>query len=210
MSEYDNPNLPDDGSGNPGQDGSTAPAPAEQQRPATLDDVYKTHKIEDDAQRYRQEEFKPLPVVQREDGQEIINAVNATSRAVDRMQNERNYAALRADIDSAVATVEKETGIDRDIIEGYLEVQAQKKDGRFRKVWEERHENPGRFNAAIQAAANELAEKSLSRSDPSLLANQKAMRAYQSGSSTRQTSEERGWDNLSQSDFNRKWSQLTS
>lgn len=205
----DNPGLPDDGSGNPGQDGSTAPAPAEQQRPATLDDVYKTHKIEDDAQRYRQEEFKPLPAVQREDGREIMDTLNAVTQEVNHLRQDRYTTSLKADIDSAVGSVEKETGLDKSVIEVYLDLKA-REDGRFRKVWLERQQNPRAFNDALQAVSTEMADKFQSRSDPSLLANQKAMRAYQSGSSTRQTSDDRGWENLSQSDFNRKWSQLTS
>ena len=207
MSEYDNPGLPDDGSGNPGQVSTTAPAPAE--RP-TLDDVYTGNgvKIDDAAQKYRQEEFKPLPAVQREDGQEILNALNGVTQEVNNLRQERHVSSVRSDINDAVAIVEKETGLDPKMIEVYLDMQA-RDDPRFQKVWLERKSNPKVFNAALQAVSNEIADKFQARTDPNLLANQKAMRAYASGSSTRQSASD-GWENLSQADFNRKWSQLTS
>lgn len=207
MSDYDNPGLPDDGSGNPGQVSAPAPAPAE--RP-TLDDVYTGNgvKIDDAAEKYRQEEFKPLPAVQREDGREILNALNGVTQEVNNLRHERHVTSVRSDINDAVAIVEKETGLDPKMIEVYLDMQA-RDDPRFQKVWLERKSNPKVFNAALQAVSNEIADKFQARTDPNLLANQKAMRAYASGSSTRQSASD-GWDNLSQADFNRKWSQLTS
>ena len=203
----DNPGLPDDGSGNPGQVSTTAPAPAE--RP-TLDDVYTGNgvKIDDAAEKYRQEEFKPLPAVQREDGREILNALNGVTQEVNNLRQERHVTSVRSDINDAVAIVEKETGLDPKMIEVYLDMQA-RDDPRFQKVWLERKSNPKVFNAALQAVSNEIADKFQARTDPNLLANQKAMRAYASGSSTRQSASD-GWENLSQADFNRKWSQLTS
>lgn len=207
MSEYDNPGLPDDGSGNPGQVSTTTPAPAE--RP-TLDDVYTGNgvKIDDAAEKYRQDEFRPLPAVQREDGREILNALNGVTQEVNNLRQERHVTSVRSDINDAVAIVEKETGLDPKMIEVYLDMQA-RDDPRFQKVWLERKSNPKLFNAALQAVSNEISDKFQARTDPSLLANQKAMRAYASGSSTRQSASD-GWDNLSQADFNRKWSQLTS
>jgi hypothetical protein len=189
-------------------EGGVAPAPAETERP-TLERVYETHKIEDDAQKFKQDEFRPLPAVQREDGQEIMQTLNAVTNEVNNLRNERYQTTLKADIDSAVGSVEKETGLDKSVIEVYLDLKA-REDGRFRKIWLERHNNPRALNDALQAVSTEIADKFQARSDPNLLANQKAMRAYQSGSSTRQTSDERGWDNLSQSDFSKKWSSLIS
>ena len=207
MSEYDNPGLPDDGSGNPGQVSAPAPAPAE--RP-TLDDVYTGNgvKIDDAAEKYRQDEFKPLAPVMREDGREILNALNGVTQEVNNLRHERHVTSVRSDINDAVALVEKETGLDPKMIEVYLDMQA-RDDPRFQKVWLERKSNPKVFNAALQAVSNEIADKFQARTDPNLLANQKAMRAYASGSSTRQSASD-GWENLSQADFNRKWSQLTS
>lgn len=207
MSDYDNSGLPDEGSGNPGQAGTTAPAPAE---PATLDKVYADNgvKIDDAAQKYRQEEFKPLPAVQREDGQEILNALNGVTQEVNNLRQERHVTSVRSDINDAVAIVEKETGLDPKMIEVYLDMQA-RDDPRFQKVWMERKSNPKVFNAALQAVSNEIADKFQARSDPNLLANQKAMRAFASGSSTRQSASD-GWENLSQSNFDQKWNALIS
>lgn len=190
-------------------EGSVVPAPAEAPERPTLDKVYADHKIEDDAQKFRQEEFRPLAPVQREDGQEIMQTLNAVTQEVNNLRNERYQTTLKADIDSAVGSVEKETGLDKSVIEVYLDLKA-REDGRFRKIWLERHQNPRALNDALQAVSTEIADKFQARSDPNLLANQKAMRAYQSGSSTRQTSDERGWENLSQADFNKKWSSLIS
>ena len=201
MNYEQNAPLPDDGSGNP--------APAETPERLTLDKVYADHKIEDDAQKFKQDEFQPLPVVQRDNGEEIINAVNAQSRVVQDLRDERRNLSVRADIDSAVATVEKETGLDKKLIEVYLDLQA-RDDPRFEKVWLNRKSNPKAFNAALEAVTNEIEDKFQARSDPNLLANQKAMRAYQSGSSTRQNPAEKRWDNLSQSQFSKEWNALIS
>lgn len=209
MSDYDNPGLPDDGNGNPGQVSTSAPAPVEADRaPATLDEIYKTHKIEDDAQRYKQEEFKPLAPVIREDGREILNALNGVTQEVNNLRQERHVTSVRSDINDAVAIVEKETGLDPKMIEVYLDMQA-RDDPRFQKVWMERKSNPNVFNAALKAVSNEIADRFQARPDPNLLANQKAMRAYASGSSTRQSASD-GWENLSQSNFDQKWNALIS
>lgn len=184
-----------------------APAPDVPAERLTLDKVYADHKIEDDAKKFNQDEFQPLPVVQRENGQEIINAVNATSRAVQELHDERRNVSVRADIDSAVAAVEKETGIDPKLIEAYLDLQA-RDDPRFQKVWLNRKSDPKAFNAALEAVTNEISDKFQARSDPNLLANQKAMRAYQSGSATKQTTSNGKWDNLSPREFDRMWSNV--
>jgi hypothetical protein len=201
MNEYDNPAPPDDGGG--------APAPVEAPERPTLDKVYADHKIEDDAQKFKQDEFRPLPAVQREDGQEIMQTLNAVTNEVNNLRNERYQTTLKADIDSAVGSVEKETGLDKSVIEVYLDLKA-REDGRFRKIWLERHNNPRALNDALQAVSTEIADKFQARSDPNLLANQKAMRAYQSGSSTRQTSDASGWENKSQAEFSKMWNSLIS
>lgn len=201
MNDQENVALSDEGSG--------TPAPVETERaPATLDEVYKTHKIEDEAQKYRQDEFKPLAPVVREDGLEILNTLNAVSQEVNNLRQERHVSAIRQDIDSAVSVIEKETGLDKKLIEVHLDLQA-RDDPRFQRIWNERKSNPRAFNAAIQAVSNEIADKYQSRPDPTLLANQRALRAYQGGSSTRQSASD-GWENLSEPNFDRKWSQLTS
>lgn len=189
-------------------DGSAAPAPVETERPS-LDRVYSDNKIEDEAQKYRQDEFKPLAPVIHEDGREILNTLNAVTQEVNNLRQDRHVSSLRSDINDAVAIVEKETGLDPKIIEVYLDMQA-RDDPRFQKVWLERRSNPKVFNAALQAVSYEIAEKFQARSDPNLFANQRAMKAFASGSSTRQTPDERGWENLSQSDFNKRWSSLIS
>ena len=73
-----------------------------------------------------------------------------------------------------------------------------------------RHANPKVFQAALKAASAEMAQTYQVRADPDLLANQKAMRTYQSGSSTRQAPNESSWDNLSQAAFSKKWSNIVN
>ena len=192
------------------QDQVAAPAEGgDQSASPTLEQVYADHKIEDDAQRYKADEFKPAaPVITGDDG-DAYKTLNYVKQAVEELQAERRQTSVKSDIASAVSAVEKETGLSPRLIETHLDLLA-RDDGRFRQVWVDRHAKPRVFQAALKAAAAEMAQTYQVRADPDLLANQKAMRTYQSGSSTRQASSESGWDNLSQADFSKKWSSIVN
>ena len=192
------------------QDPGAVPAEgSEQPASPTLEQVYADHKIEDDAQRYQADEFKPVQPVITGDNGEVYKTLNDVTQAVNELRAERQQTSIKSDIASAVSAVEKETGLSPRLIETHLDLLA-RDDSRFRQVWVNRHANPKVFQAALKAASAEMMQTYQVRADPDLLANQKAMRTYQSGSSTRQVSNESGWDNLSQADFSRKWSSIVN
>jgi hypothetical protein len=187
-------------------EGHAEPA-SEQPAQTGLDKVYEEYKIEDAAQKFKADEFKPVAPVVREDGQEIMQTLNAVTEKLNSYEASRFNEAIQKDIASAVSAVEKETGLDADFIETHLDLMA-RKDGRFQTIWKNRHANPKALNAALKAVAENLNEKNQSRADPNLLANQKALRAYQSGSATRQSSSNDQWENLNPRQFEQMWNNV--
>lgn len=175
--------------------------------PATLERVYEEFKIEDAASRFKAEEFKPVQPAMAGDGQDVFKTLNDVTHAVNELRAERYQSSVKSDIASAVSAVEKETGLNPRLIETHLDLLA-RDDSRFKQVWENRHSNPKAFNAALKAAASEMAQTYQVRADSDLLANQKAMRAYQSGSATKQSSSDGKWDNLSPRQFEQQWNNI--
>ena len=192
------------------QDQVAAPAEGgDQPASPTLEQVYADHKIEDDAQRFKADEFKPVQPVITGDNGEVYKTLNDVTQAVNELRAERQQTSIKSDIASAVSAVEKETGLSPRLIETHLDLLA-RDDHRFRQIWINRHVRPQVLQAALKAASAEMMMTYQVRADPDLLANQKAMRTYQSGSSTRQAPSEGGWDNLSQADFSKKWSSIVN
>lgn len=193
------------------QDPSVEPAEGNEQpaspEPATLDQVYEEFKIEDAAQKFKAEEFKPVQPAIAGEGHDVFRALNDVTQAVNKLQTERYQSSVKSDIASAVSAVEKETGLNPRLIETHLDLLA-RDDSRFKQVWENRHSNPKAFNAALKAAASEMAQTYQVRADTDLLANQKAMRAYQSGSATKQSSTDGKWDNLNSRQFEQMWNNI--
>lgn len=204
--ELDTP-APDDGGG-------------DQSAPLTLEKVYQTHKIEDDAAKYQRNatEYRPVqPVhapVQEDSGQattsgflnQLVDSHNSLATKINAAEAKSMRESIDKDIESAVSAVNTGLNLKPAVVKAHLNAKADE-DPRFKRVWEMRHSNPQAWNDVLKAVQQEMADDFQVRPDPDLLANQRAMRAFQSGSASKRANDSPG-ANLGTRDFERFWNSI--
>jgi hypothetical protein len=111
-----------------------------------------------------------------------VSVLNQTvSQAVERVSNlERSLIAKQteADIKSASQVIAEKAGIKPKVAEVAMEVKA-REDAKFRAIWQNRHNNPKAYNAALEALAQEAAQEYIVKQDPQLAENQRAVKVSQ-------------------------------
>lgn len=125
-------------------------------------------------------------------------------------------AKVEADIRSAVTKVTSEVdGLDPVMAEVYLEKRAREEPG-FQSIWNNRDKNPGAYNKALGAIANELKGRFDFKADPQLAENHRAANQSQQQSETTQapqynnTSEERLANAKSPAEWASEWAKVKS
>lgn len=189
-----------------------ASTPAETpKQETTLDDVYKTYKVEEMAQEFKaspkqepKEESRQEPVVSVPDPvldkpaydaflKGLVKDASNSKQALRKLETqlqERDRAAFQereeADIRKAVSKVNDHLGeakLPDDFVEVALGVEA-KRDPRFFTVWNNRTKNPQAFDAAVKAFAGKLGKQYSLRADPQIAENQRALREATSTKAT--------------------------
>lgn len=121
---------------------------------------------------------------------------------------------VETEINSAVKTVSEGLELDPKLVRVHLEYTAQEKPG-FKKVWENRHNDPKTYTRALKAVQKEMAELYSVRQDPNLTETQTAIQQSQRSlaSKTAPKSENPMEDRLSnaktQSEFEAEWRRMT-
>lgn len=94
--------------------------------------------------------------------------------------------AEEADIKKAVEFVNQSLGeskLDPDVVEISMGAEA-RRDPRFLKLWENRHQNPKAFQEGMKAFSSKLAKKFSMRVDPQIAENQRALKEATSTKAT--------------------------
>jgi len=130
---------------------------------------------------------------------------------------EQKDAELRieTDIKNAVNEVNNGLNLDPRVVRTHLELLAQDKPA-FKKVWENRSNDPATFKRALKAIQKEVGNLYTVRQDSELTETQAAIRqsqktmASRSARSTENPAEERLSSAKSQAEFDRAWQELVS
>ena len=129
-------------------------------------------------------------------------------------QFEQKEAELRieTDINEAISRLNDGLNLNPKLVRVHLELTAQEKPG-FRKVWENRHNDPKTFSRALTALQKELGNTYSVRQDPELTETQVAIKqSQQSMASTGRKSEDTPTERLkaatSQAEFDRVWNEM--
>ena len=124
----------------------------------------------------------------------------------------RAQAAEEADIKKAVDSVNQHLGdskLDPDVVEISLGAEA-RRDPRFLKLWNTRHQNPKAYQEGIKAFATKLSKKFSMRVDPQIAENQRALKEATSTKATT-APEESSTDRIGKLtgvDFDRAWQRI--
>lgn len=188
----------------------TAEAPKQE----SLEDVYKTFKVDEMANEFQakptKQEARQEPQPQREETISVPDpvldsagykafmertfrdSVN-TKQALHKLESqlkERERAAFQereeADIRKAVSKVNGHLG-EAKLPDDFVEVALgveAKKDPRFLTIWSNREKNPQAFDAAVKAFAGKLGKAYALRADPQIAENQRALREATSTKAT--------------------------
>jgi len=130
-------------------------------------------------------------------------------------QYEQKEAELRieTEINKAVETVNDGVGLNPKLVRVHLELAAQEKPG-FKKVWENRNNDPKTYNRALKAIQKEISDTYSVKQDSELTETQAAIQKSQQSmaSSSRQKSEDPATEALknakSQAEFDHIWNQM--
>lgn len=202
----------------------------------TLDDVYASVKFDEPAQQtqvqpqftapvqpvtqpapsnvpdpYDSEAFKAYMARQESETTTLKQALSQNIAFLSSLQQEEAKKKIDADIQSAVKTVNEVVGFDKPkVIEAMLDAKA-REDNRFKQLWDNRSKNPTAWNNALKAVSREIANDLSVKVDPKLSAAQQARRLSQSQMATTRAEEpDDSWNNLNESDFQRKWENMVN
>jgi hypothetical protein len=178
----------------------------QQTQETTLEDVYKTHNVDQMAQEFsaKRPESQTQQTTQRQEVQEISipdptldpngyksyetrkamelsevrKALSQVSGQLTQFQRAAVQQVEEADIRKAVDSVNEHLG-DAKLDPDVVEISLgaeARKDPRFLIIWQNRGKNPKAYSEAIKAFSGKLAKKFAMRADPQLAENQRALR----------------------------------
>jgi uncharacterized protein YukE len=198
----------------------------------TLDDVISEYNVQAppaqvSSQPEVQSPVQPVPKVDPLDENQFQNftqsvaqnttALNSQIRELsDKLTHiEQREAELRieTDINSAVSEVNDGLNLDPKLVRVHLELTAQEKPA-FKKVWENRHNDPKTYSRALSAIKKEIGNTYSVRQDPELTETQAAIQQSQrsmastSGQKQTNSAEERLSGAKSQAEFDREWQRM--
>ena len=193
----------------------------------TLDDVISEYNVQPPAQESSQAQVQPeiTPVAkvdpldenqfqnytnQVAQNQTALNSqVRELSEKLTHFEQKEAELRIETDINSAVKQLNDGLDLDPKLVRVHLELTAQEKPG-FKKVWENRHNDPKTYNRALAAIQKEIGNTYAVRQDSELTETQAAIRQSQqtlaSNSGAKQkNSLEETLANAKGSDFDNAW-----
>lgn len=196
----------------------------------TLDDISQEFSVEEQvstfqaqpdqaiAQQNYQQSYQPDPISDPDafnhysrQQAESLNTLNTTVQTLaDQVQSyEKRISQQKvdADVESAVATVNKKLGADPKLTEIALEHQY-RDDPAFKKIWDNRSQNPKAFEKALDVVADKLSGIFNVSQDHQLTANQLAAKqSLKTMAKTPHVDSNSEWEGLSSAEFDAKWNE---
>lgn len=141
-----------------------------------------------------------------------LNKLNTTVKSLtDKLTAQEQSLAqqkIDADVQSAVATVNEKLGVDPKMAEIALEHQY-RDDPAFKKVWDNRAQNPKAFQKALGLVADKLSNIFSVTQDHQLTQNQLAAKqSIKTMGKTAAVDKNSEWEGLSGADFDQKWNEM--
>lgn len=208
---------------------SVAPASESQApSPQTLDDVYREHGIEEQAQQFSEQRqspqhqapnvpnyevpdpldtnaYKQYEVRKAMEQSALNQTLQQTIGVVTKMHQEALQKSVEADIKSAVDTINKDLNMKPKLVEALLEATV-KENPKLQTIWNNRAKNPKALEAALKVLSGQFASDYAVRQDPQLVENQRAVKAsQQSMATTQKSSQNDDIGNMPKNDFDKWW-----
>ena len=142
--------------------------------------------------------------------EELANQLQDTRSQLDELVNGSRRDAVKKEIENAVKQINDNAGGDETLAELWLEKQY-RENGDFRKIWENRAENPDAYSAALKMLAPEWESTVQTTIDPQVAENQRALKESQrAGGAVQQSSLDDKLSDMNDGEFMRYMKRLQS
>ncbi len=146
-------------------------------------------------------EFQSFVQESNKVNEELRQELQQLKQTQDEFVNAKHREAVNREIDSAAEQINKEAGADQDMARLFLEAQY-RKDANFKKVWDNREENPEAYNEALKLLKPEWEAKNDKKIDSQIAENQRALQESQrSGSTIQRESQDDIMDKMSDAEL---------
>ena len=201
----------------------------EQQAPApSLDDIAKEFSVEEQVSQFQAQpeqqgqqyqQYIPDPISDPDQYNQYVrqqsSAMDNVSKTVKELseklsahENRMVQQQVEADLNRAVATVNKKLGVENEMAEIALRMEYEKNPS-FQKIWDNRNKNPQAFEKALDVVADKYSQKFSVRQDPQLTANQMAAKkSLQTMNKSPAEDHNSKWDNMAPGEFEREWERM--
>ena len=115
---------------------------------------------------------------QSKTNEDLQSKVETISKAHDELVNSQHLETVNKEIKGIAENLSEKTGVNAEYVEYSLE-KMYNNDPNFKKVWENRKENPESLKQALGIAEKEIAAKAQNLIDPQIAENQRALMASQ-------------------------------
>lgn len=202
---------------------TTTEAPAE-----TLDDIASEFKVDEQVSQFQAQPQQPAPVqettpqgipdpISNPEGydffmqQQVAQSVkfndtlNTLADKVQGYEQSFQQQKIDADLKEAATHLNEKLKQDSDIAEIVMEKEYRNNPS-FKKIWDNRAQNPAAFKKALDVIGDKWAGKFVNQADPQLSENVRAAKlSQQTMSGTVATDKDDEWSGLSEAEFSAKW-----
>lgn len=138
----------------------------------------------------------------------VSKSVKELSEKLSAHENRMIQQQVEADLNRAVATVNKKLGVENEMAEIALRMEYEKNPS-FQKIWDNRSKNPEAFDKALNAVADKYAQKFAVKQDPQLTENQMAAKkSLQTMNKSPSEDPNSKWENMDPGEFEREWDRM--
>lgn len=198
----------------------------------TLDDIASGFNVEEQVSQFQAQPKQPTPVQSETPGipdpisnpegydlymqQQAIQTrtINDTlSTLVEKVQGYEqsvNQQKVDADVEKAVSVINEKLKVDPKMAEIAMEMEYRANPA-FKKIWDNRNQNPEAFNKALGVIGDKWAGKFVNQADPQLAENVRAAKTSQQtmGSAPKEDPDSK-WSGLSDGEFAVQWAKERS
>lgn len=205
---------------------STTPVETVEDAP-TLESISEEFNVEEQTQSFQAQpevqqqenkQFAPDPISNPEafdqyaqqQSQQLTSLNDAVTQLTGKLQKQEDQLVqdkVKADVASAVATVNEKLGVDPSMAEIALKHEYENNSS-FKKIWDNRGQNKAAFDKALGVVADKYSGMFAVKQDHQLTENQLAAKQSLQAMSKTPTKQESDWDNLSGTEFEAKWNEM--
>jgi len=204
---------------------SVEPTETVEAAPETLETISQEFSVEEQVSNFQaqpeqtqQQNWSPDPISDpdafNQYNRQQADSLNTLNTTVENLATQvRGYEEkaaqdkVDADVSSAVAKVNEKLGVDADMAEVALRMEYDKNPA-FKKIWDNRGQNKGAFDKALDVVADKYSTKFAIKQDSQLTENQLAAKKSLQTMAKTPTTQDSKWENLSESEFAQKWDQM--